>query len=137
MTNALKFLEDRNGATTIGMLFRAYRTKNDLTQDQLAEIISVGKSLVSDIENDRKSLSISKCVEYATKMEESVILFVKVWFEQSLRNEHVYASVELKPMAEASIGVPVYRRGTTRPHRVAAKKATKKIASSTRKKVYA
>ncbi len=98
MSDALKFLEKQNGPTTIGMLFRAYRTRNDLTQEEVADILGIGKSLVSDIENERKTLSLTKCIEFAKKLGESAIVFAKTWCEQSLRVEKLYCTVSISPM---------------------------------------
>lgn len=145
MSNALKFLEKENGPTTFGMLIRAYRTRNDLTQEQVADLLGIGKNQVSDIENDRKSISIGKCVEYAKKLGESIIVFTKVWLEQNLREEEVNVSVDVKILSPSQIlnkygtvRAPIYRDGMGSPsHRMAARKASKKTVHTTRKKVFA
>ncbi len=135
MSDALKFLEKENGPTTIGMLFRAYRTRNDLTQEQVADMLGVGKNLISDIENERKAISISKCLEFAKKMGESAIVFAKIWFEQCLRNEKLNVTVEVRPNHFSSVSM--YKSGILpSTQRIAAKKATKKISLSTRKKAH-
>ncbi len=85
MSEALKFMESINGPTTVGMLLRAYRTRNDITQSDLAKLIVVSKSYVSDLENDRKDISLRQVVAFAEVLKESKELYIQVYFEQSIR----------------------------------------------------
>lgn len=77
-----KFIEDLVGPTTIGMLIRAYRTTNDLTQAQLARKLKVTVSYVSDLENDRKEISLKQAKEIAVKLGDPVRLYLRIWMEQ-------------------------------------------------------
>lgn len=136
--NALKFLEKKNGPTTIGMLIRAYRTRNNLTQEEIAKKLDVNKSYVSDVENDRKSLSMSQVIEFADSLKDSVKLYLKVWVEQSLREENIALNVEFRPIKESNLGprLQSHNVGSHRVHKSATKKIAAKRAVSTRKKAY-
>jgi transcriptional regulator with XRE-family HTH domain len=96
MTNALKFMEELNGPVTVGTLIRAYRTRNDLTLEALAKIIGQSKSYVSDLEHDRKPVSITLLRVFAEKMGESVELFAKVWIEQRLKEANIEGLFDFK-----------------------------------------
>ena len=70
MSSTLKFLEKIAGPLTVAMLFRAYRKSNDMTLEDMASLLDVSKGFVSNIENNRKKLSLEKTLEFAAKMKE-------------------------------------------------------------------
>lgn len=121
MIEATKLSGELFGPLTVGMLIRAYRTRNDLTQQQLAKMLDVTKSYVSDLENDRKEISLKKVRDIATVLEDSVNLFVKVKIEQDLRDAGLGKLLMVVPL-EAEVVVGKRSKATT-------KKATRKVAN--------
>jgi transcriptional regulator with XRE-family HTH domain len=149
MTDALKFMEELNGPVTVGTLIRAYRTRNDLTLEALAKIIGQSKSYVSDLEHDRKPVSITQLRVFAEKMGESVELFAKVWIEQRLKEANIDGlfdfklthrplserikdktkrNVSVKPTSSAKSALAKMPHPVRKAH---AKKASKKAAKKT------
>lgn len=61
---------------SLAMALRAYRTREDLTQEELALKLGVSKQYVSDIENKRRFVSVEKAYEYAVTLGESKKYFV-------------------------------------------------------------
>lgn len=85
MSSTLKFLEKIAGPLTVAMLFRAYRKSNDMTLQDMADLLDVSKGFVSNIEHNRKKLSLEKTLEFAAKMKESKEFYAMVWFEDQAR----------------------------------------------------
>jgi transcriptional regulator with XRE-family HTH domain len=84
-SEAKKFMEGLIGPMTLGRMIRAFRTTNDLTQAQLAKKLKVTVSYVSDLENDRKDVSLNQAKEIATKLGDPPALYVRIWLEQKTR----------------------------------------------------
>lgn len=70
MANAKKFFEQLVGSMSVGKLLRAYRTVHDFTLQELADKLNVTSGFISNIENERKSLSLDKTIEIAKKLKE-------------------------------------------------------------------
>lgn len=104
--NTKKFIEDLIGPTTIGMLIRTYRTTNDLTQAQLAKKLKVTVSYVSDLENDRKEISLKQAKEIALKLGDPVRLYLRIWMEQKARE----AGIDFEEIIEARINTKSSRK---------------------------
>jgi transcriptional regulator with XRE-family HTH domain len=85
MANAKKFLEQLVGPMSIGKLIRAYRVSHELTLQELADKLGVTRGFVSNIEMERKPLSLDKTLEIAKKLKESTDLYASVWFETQAR----------------------------------------------------
>lgn len=96
MSSAVKFMEELAGPVTIGMLIRAYRTRNELTLSELGEIIGQSVSYVSDLERDKKSVSLAQVRDIAERMEESVEHYARVWIKQELSEANINADVEIR-----------------------------------------
>jgi antitoxin HigA-1 len=84
-TEATKFIESLIGPMTVARMIRAYRTTNDMTQAQLAKKLKVTVSYISDLENDRKDISLKQAKEIATKLGDPPALYVRIWLEQKIR----------------------------------------------------
>lgn len=135
-SEAMQFMESVVGPVTIGMMIRAYRTTNDLTQLQLAKKLKVRVSYVSDLENDRKDISLIQARDIAKKLGESDKLYVRIWMEQKAREagldfDSIVSSIptpRTKPNfpihSPASLQKSQYSSKATRKY---AKKATKKL----------
>jgi transcriptional regulator with XRE-family HTH domain len=63
---------------SFAMLLRSIRTRDDLTQKELADILEVTVSHISDIENGRKFVSVERGYEFAQKLKDSEKFFVAV-----------------------------------------------------------
>jgi transcriptional regulator with XRE-family HTH domain len=85
MANAKKFLEQLVGPMSVGKLLRSYRTSHDMTLQDLADKLNVTRGFVSNIEMERKSLSLDKTIAIAKKLKESIDLYASVWFEEQAR----------------------------------------------------
>lgn len=82
----MKILEKKVGPVTVGMLLRVHRTRNDLSQGELAQILQVTPGFISNVENSRKHLSLEKILEIAKKLGSSKEYFASVWFQEEARN---------------------------------------------------
>lgn len=98
MSSALNFMDELAGPTTIGMLLRAYRTRNELSQKELGKIIKQTVSYVSDLERDKKPISLLQVKEIAQRLGESVGLYAKIWIKQELCEAEIDAEVEIRPI---------------------------------------
>jgi transcriptional regulator with XRE-family HTH domain len=77
MVNASKALEKITGEKfSFSMAIRAYRTREDLTQQELADLVGVKKSYISNIENKRDFVSIEQAAKFARAFKEPVDLWM-------------------------------------------------------------
>lgn len=77
--SAKKFLENLlEEKVSFAMLLRSIRTRDELTQKELAIKLDVTVSHVSDLENGRKYVSVERAVEFAKKLKDSEKFFVAV-----------------------------------------------------------
>jgi len=64
--SARAVLEKMNGGPlTFAQLVRAVRETDEVSQEELAKKLKIGKSFVSDVENGRRVPSIEKAAEWA------------------------------------------------------------------------
>lgn len=74
---AEKILKDLLGEPmSFATLLRAIRTRDDLTQRDLADKLGVTVSLISDLENSRKLVTVERAVGFAHKLNESERYFI-------------------------------------------------------------
>ncbi len=52
------------------MAIRAYRTRENLTQDELAKILGIKKAYVSNIENQRDYVTLDQAIRFAEAFKE-------------------------------------------------------------------
>lgn len=95
MKNSKDFLEDLYGPVTIGTLLRGYRVRKDLILDDVASILGVSKSYVSDLEHDRKKISLSQAADIAEKLGDSPEVYAVVWIENRLLEAGLRGKIEL------------------------------------------
>ncbi len=133
MKDALSFMEELVGPTTIGMLLRAYRTRNDLSQKELGKIINQTVSYVSDLERDKKPISLAQVKEIAQRLGESVGLFAKVWIKQELAEANINADVEIRPI-KGDRSLFAQARNAVLKHKNPVRKISSTAKKTTRKK---
>jgi len=85
MTTAMKLLEKKVGPVTVGMLLRAHRTRNDLSQLELAQILNATVGFISNIETGKKHISLEKTLDIAKKIGSSKEFFASIWFQEEAR----------------------------------------------------
>lgn len=76
---AKKFLDDLLGERfSFGSAIKAYRIREDLTQQELGDQLGVSKSHIKDLEKGNVLVSLEKAAKYAKKMGEIEKYFVKL-----------------------------------------------------------
>lgn len=90
---ALKFLEkSMDDKVSFGMLLRSIRIRDSLTQKELAEMLGVTVSHISNIENGRKFVSVEKAANFSRILKDSEKFFV--WI--SLQDQIIMAGLPYK-----------------------------------------
>jgi len=94
--NAKKFLEDLLGEPmSFAMLLRSIRTRDDLTQKDLADKLGVTVSHISDLENGRKFVSVERAYEFANKLKASEKYFVSLALQDQVTQADLDYKVEI------------------------------------------
>jgi putative transcriptional regulator len=95
-TTAEKQLEKlRGGPLTFGGMIKAYRMREDLTQEQLAEKLGIKKAHISNLENDRESVTVDIAIKYSKKLKEPVNMWVEIALQDILHKAGLKAKVKL------------------------------------------
>jgi transcriptional regulator with XRE-family HTH domain len=71
---------------SFSMEMRAMRSRDDLTQEEMAKKLGVSKQYLSDIENKRRFVSVEKAAEYARKLKESERFYVMLALQDMINN---------------------------------------------------
>ena len=84
---------------TFGEMIKTIRQTEyeNMTQQAFAELIGISKSRLSDIENNRKLISITKAIEMANKLGQSKRFFVMVAMQDMLSRNNLNYRVEINP----------------------------------------
>jgi transcriptional regulator with XRE-family HTH domain len=94
--NAKNFMENLLGEPmSFAILLRSIRTRDDLTQKELADILEVTVSHISDIENGRKFVSVERAYEFSQKLKDSEKFFVAVALQDQLNQADLDFKVEI------------------------------------------
>jgi transcriptional regulator with XRE-family HTH domain len=94
--NAKHFMENLLGEPmSFAKLLRSIRTRDDLTQKELADILEVTVSHISDIENGRKFVSVERAYEFAQKLKDSEKFFVAVALQDQVNQADLDFKVEI------------------------------------------
>lgn len=72
-------------AMTLGMLMRAFREAEEISQVDLAARLEVSKQFLNDVENNRKKVGIPFIQKFATNLGFSPDTFVSVYLRDQLR----------------------------------------------------
>jgi transcriptional regulator with XRE-family HTH domain len=73
------------GQPTFARLLRSTRTRDDLTQNEMAKKLKISVSHLSDLENERKYVSVARAAEFARRMKEPIELFVTYALRDQIR----------------------------------------------------
>lgn len=94
--NAKNFMESLlGGPMSFAMLLRSIRNRDDLTQKELADILEVTVSHISDIENGRKFVSVERAYEFSQKLKDSEKFFVAVALQDQVNHADLDFKVEI------------------------------------------
>lgn len=95
-SKAVKQLEKISGEEfSFAMALRAYRTREDLTQEELAEMLEVKKSYISNIENKRDFVTVEQATRFAKIFKEPVSIWVTFALQDLVDRAGVNAKVKL------------------------------------------
>ena len=96
---AVDFLSEKlNEPLTFGGMIKNIRLTeyDNMTQEKFAdEILHLSKTRLSDIENNRKLVSIAKAIEFAKILRQSKRFFVMVAMQDMLRQNDLDYSIKL------------------------------------------
>jgi transcriptional regulator with XRE-family HTH domain len=84
------------GPITFGNLLKTYRLSEDLTLSEMSNLLKISISHLSDLENERKFVSIERAKEFAHRLKDSEKYFVLVAVRDLLRRADCHYEVELK-----------------------------------------
>lgn len=94
--DAGKYMEELLGERfSFAMLLRSIRTRDGLTQRELAEKLGVTVSHVSDIENGRKFVSVERASDFAHKLKDSEKFFISISLQDQLNQADLDYKVEI------------------------------------------
>lgn len=92
-SKAMKQLENISGEEfSFAMAVKAYRTREGLTQEQLAEKLGLKKSYISNIENKRDFVTLEQAIRFAKAFKEPA----KVWMTFALQDMVDRTGVDVK-----------------------------------------
>lgn len=80
---------------SLAMALRSYRTREELTQEELALKLGVSKQYVSDLENKRRFVSVEKAHQYATILGESKKYFVMLALQDMVDQSGLHYKVSV------------------------------------------
>ena len=99
-TNAVDFLNKTlSEPLTFGGIIKNIRLTeyDNMTQQKFADdVLHLSKTRLSDIENNRKLVSISKAIELARKLSQSKRFFVTVAMQDMLNKNNLEYSIKLE-----------------------------------------
>lgn len=82
--------------TTFASLMKTYRLTEDLTLAELSKRLKISVSHLSDIENERKFVSIERAKEFARRLGDSEKYFVLIAVKDLLKRADCHYEVELR-----------------------------------------
>ena len=82
--------------TTFASLIRTYRLSEELTLAELAKKLKISISHLSDIENERKFVSIDRAKEFAKRLGDSEKYFILIAVKDLLRRADCHYEIELR-----------------------------------------
>jgi len=93
-----KSVLEKQGAkqTTFGGLLKTHRLSEDMTLAEIAVLLKISVSHLSDIENGRKFVSIERAKEFAHRLEDNEKYFILVALRDLLRRAKCDYEIELK-----------------------------------------
>lgn len=92
----MKQLEKISGEEfSFAMAIRAYRTREDLTQEELANKLGVKKSYISNLENQRDFVTLDQAIRFAKVFKEPTSLWMTFALQDMVDRTGVSAKVKL------------------------------------------
>jgi transcriptional regulator with XRE-family HTH domain len=76
-------------------IVRAYRAREELTQEQLAKKLKVTKAYISNLENKRENVTVEQAKKFATILKEPVNFWVTTALQDMIDRAGIKARVEL------------------------------------------
>ena len=80
---------------SFGMLIRNYRGRTGKTQSEVAKLIGASKQYVSDLENERKTVSIKKAAEIAKALKMSQKAYVQMAINDQIKKANLKFRIEV------------------------------------------
>lgn len=113
-----KIIEELLGEEfSFAMELRAYRTREDISQDELAKKLGVKKSYISNIENKRDKVSAIQAVLFAQKLKMNPVYWLKIVLQDQVN--------ELRSTTGQSIVVEL--KSVTKPKNIKKKSLVKRV----------
>ena len=95
-SKAMKFLEQISGEEiSFAMTLRAYRTRESLTQEELADKLGTKKDYISNLENKRDFVTVDQAMKFAKRLKEPFNVWVTVALQDMVDRAGVGAKVKL------------------------------------------
>ncbi len=94
---ALAYLEKKFGRLTFGKMLQTIRLCEEETQEVFSEKLGISRHQLSDIENDRKSVSPKAAAKYAKLLGYSEERFIKLALQDTLERSGLRYDVEVTP----------------------------------------
>ena len=82
--------------TTFGQLLKTHRLSEEMTLAEMAEILKISISHLSDIEHERKFVSLERAKDFAHRLKDSEKFFILVALKDLLRRAKCRYEIELK-----------------------------------------
>lgn len=95
-SESLAFLESLTGPITFGSMMLSIRKSEDWTQAEMARMLEISDKHLSDIENERRSVSPSRAAQWASDLGYSQVTFVELALQNLLDKEGIDFKVSLK-----------------------------------------
>lgn len=81
---------------TFGKILKNFRQCEELTLAEMSKMLKISISQLSDIENERKFVSIERAKDFAIKLKQSEKYFVLVVLRDQLKRANCDYEIELK-----------------------------------------
>lgn len=96
----MKQLEKIAGESfSFAVLVKGFRTREDLTQDELAKKLGVTKSYISNLENKRDQVTLEQAIKFAAKLGEPIEVWAQVALQDMVTRAGIEAVVDLRKSA--------------------------------------
>lgn len=97
LRSAKEALEEMGASqTTFGLLLKTQRLSEEMTLAEMAAILKISISHLSDIEHERKFVSLERAKDFARRLQDSEKYFILVALRDLLRRAKCRYEIELK-----------------------------------------
>jgi transcriptional regulator with XRE-family HTH domain len=127
--DTITFLEELTGGKqTLGRLLSSIRKGEELTQEEFAKMLKISKQNLSDIENNRRPVSLSKAVDFASKLGYPPDGFMRLALQDLADREGVKGyriivvkevNSEISTRRKAPLSRTITKRAVVKPKKVA------------------